>query len=148
MKAAFAIQLRPGLLPLLLAYVMGLVFYLLQDWLLEGVLGQVPHPLEWLAGAADPFTALALWTLSERLLSVLAAGTAVVFLLARLLQRPQWTDWLGAAAVAATLGWLQAGPGTPTVYPFWVQLIDWLLVAGAIPLLAWLLPRRRAHEPA
>lgn len=148
MKAMFPVPVRPGAASLLLAYALGLVFYLLQDWLLAGVLGQMPYPLEWLARAGDPFTALALWTLLERLLSVLVAGTVVVLLLARLVRGAQWSDWLGATAVAATLGWLQAGPGTGTLYPVWVQLLDWLLIAAAIPLLAWLLTKRSRHEPA
>lgn len=128
---------RTPITSMLAAYGLGLVFYLLQQFLLVTVLGQVDHPLSLLASAPDPLRALALWDLGERLLCVLLAGWPVAWLLRRL-PAPGTGRLLvtfSAAMVAGTLAGLASYYGPPPVFNLWLRLLDIALILLALPIL-------------
>ncbi|HET9680385.1 MAG TPA: hypothetical protein VFP95_07485 [Gammaproteobacteria bacterium] len=122
---------------LLAAYLVGLVFFLLQQFLLLRVLGFINHPLALLGSAPDPLRALALWNLAERLLCVLLAGWPTTWLLRRLSATPQagLVITFSAAMVAGTLAGLTGYYSAPGLFPLWVRLLDIGLVIIALPLL-------------
>lgn len=129
---------RTPLASLMGAYVIGLVYFLIQQLLLVEVLGNINHPLALLASAPDPLLALAVWNLAERGLCVLLVAWPAALLL-RQLPAPRQSRFiitLSAAIVAGTLAGLsQHYFAPPVVFPLWVRLVDTGLIIIALPVL-------------